>query len=161
MFGNVFFFTISLMVSNSKSLFKFNAQFLAMNVIKVLSIKIIEDEYFDEFIAFINILQDKLDDCSKNKKMLMYQTLLAVEFAFCLPGSNASIERVFSLMTTTWTDVRNQMDTKTIECCLVTKIYGLSCIAFYNEIIKNPTLLKKIHSTEKYKVSLDEKNKEI
>jgi len=28
-------------------------------------------------------------------------------FAFCLLGSNASIERVFSLMTTTWTNVRN------------------------------------------------------
>jgi hypothetical protein len=61
---------------------------------------------------------------------------MAVEFAFCLPGSNASMERVFSLMTITWINVRNQMDTKTIECCLVTKTHGLSYIEFYNEIIK-------------------------
>lgn len=33
-------------------------------------------------------------------------------------------------------------------------------VEFYNEIIKNSTLLKKVHSTEKYKVSLDDKNKE-
>jgi hypothetical protein len=67
---------------------------------------------------------------------------MVVEFAFCLSRPNASMERVFSLMTTTWTDVRNQMDTKTIEYCLIIKTYGLSCIEFYNEIIKNPTLLK-------------------
>jgi hypothetical protein len=83
---------------------------------------------------------------------------MVVEFAFCLLGSNASMEPVFSLMTITWTDVRIQIDTKAIECCLITKTYGLSCIEFYNEIIKNPTLLKKVHSTDKYKVSLDEKN---
>ena len=64
-------------------------------------------------------------------------------------------------MTTTWTDVRNQMDTKTIECCLITKTYGLSCIAFYNEIIKNPTFLKKVHSTEKYSVLGRKKQRKI
>jgi len=151
----------------------------AKNTIKMLSkyVKVNEDEYFDEFMAFINIFQDKFDDWTKNvvlveqkwvqifnifkeKYVNVPNLAMVVEFAFCLPGSNASIERVFSLMTTTWTDVRNQMDTKTIECCLITKTYGLSCIEFYNEIIKNSTLLKKVHSTEKYKVSLDDKNKE-
>jgi hypothetical protein len=128
-------------------------------------------------MAFINIIQDKFDDWTKNvisveqkwvqifnickeKDVNVSNLTMVVEFAFCLPGSNASTERVFSLMTTTWTDVRNQMDNKTIECCLITKIYGLSCIEFYNEIIKNPTFLNKIHITDKYKISLDDKNKE-
>ncbi|CAI6359364.1 unnamed protein product [Macrosiphum euphorbiae] len=140
-------------------------------------VKVNEDEYFDELMAFINIFQDKFDDWTKNvisveqksvhifnifkeKYVNVSNLAMVVEFAFCFPGSNASIERVFSLMTTTWTDVRNQMDTKTIEFCLVTKTYGLSFIEFYNEIIKYPTFLKKIHSTEKYKVSLDDKYKE-
>lgn len=128
-------------------------------------------------MVLINIFQEKFDDWTKNdisveqkwvqifdifkeKDVNVSKLAMVVEFAFCLSGSNASIERVFSLMTTTWTDVRNQMDTKTIECCLITKKYDLSCIEFYNEVIKNPTLLKKVHSTKKYKVSLDDKNKE-
>ena len=145
----------------------------AKNTIKMLSkyIKVNEEQYFDEFMAFINIFQDKFDDWSKNvilveqkwvqifnifkEKDIKVSNLAMVVVCTFLPGSNASIERVFSLMTTTWTDVRNQLYTKTIECCLITKTYGLSCIEFYNEIIKNPTLMKKVHSTEKYKVSLE------
>jgi len=36
----------------------------AKNTIKMLSkyVKVNEDEYFDEFMAFINIFQDKFDD---------------------------------------------------------------------------------------------------
>jgi len=41
--------------------------------------------------------------------------MIAVEFAFCLPSSNALIEREFLLMTSTWIDVRNQMDVTTVD----------------------------------------------
>lgn len=72
-----------------------------------------------------------------------------VEFAFYLSRKNASIEQVFSIMNITWTDVRNQMDIKTGECCLITKIYCLSCMKFHDKIIKNHTFFNKIYNTKK------------
>lgn len=84
---------------------------------------------------------------------------MVVEFAFCLPGSNASIRRIFCMIVTTWTNVPNQIDIKTLECCLIIKTHDLSCMEFYNEVIKNHILLKKVHSTEKYKIDISEKNK--
>lgn len=41
-------------------------------------------------------------------------------FVFCFPSPNVSIEQMFSLMTSTWTDVRNHMDNAIVESCLVT-----------------------------------------
>jgi len=67
-----------------------------------------------------------------------------------LPGSNASIEQVFSLMTSTCTYVRNPMDVPTVEGCLITKTYRLSFMEFHDDIIKNQLFLKKVHDTQKY-----------
>jgi len=72
----------------------------------------------------------------KKLKYSKKKTWIFQIFVFCLPGSNPLIERVFSLMNTTWTDVRNQMDMKTVESCLITKMYGLSCMEFHDEILK-------------------------
>ncbi|KAL4097619.1 hypothetical protein QTP88_022362 [Uroleucon formosanum] len=61
-----------------------------------------EDEYFNEFMAFINIFQDKFDDWTKNvisveqkwvqifnifeeKDVNVSNLAMVVEFAFCLP----------------------------------------------------------------------------
>lgn len=44
---------------------------------------------------------------------------------------------MFSLITTTWTDVRNKMDMKTVESCLIMKMYELSCMKFQNKVLKN------------------------
>jgi len=99
----------------------------AKNTLNAISkyVLVNKDDYFDEFIAFKNIFKEKFDDWTKNSTSLEQKWIqiikifeekdvgvsnlaAVVEFAFCLPGSNALIERMFSLMTTTLTDVRNK-----------------------------------------------------
>jgi len=133
-----------------------------------------EDGYFDEFLTFLNIFQEKFDEWTKNSTSLEQKWLqifklfkekdvgisnfaAVVEFEFCLPGSNTSIERVFSLMTSTWTDVRNQIDVTTVESCLITKTYGLNCMEFHDEIIKKQSFLKNVHGTQKYTMTAEDK----
>ncbi|KAF0751241.1 protein FAM200B-like, partial [Aphis craccivora] len=50
-----------------------------------------------------------------------FEQLKVVEFSFVLPGSNAAVERVFSLMNSTWTNSRNKLDIKTVEATLIIK----------------------------------------
>jgi len=75
---------------------------------------------------------------SKNMGEIFYSIFKAVGIfqiiAFCLPESNAAIERVFSLMTTTWIDVRNQTDMKTVESCLVTNLAKLYLVKLISNI---------------------------
>lgn len=122
-------------------------------------------------MLFLNIFQEKFDEWTKNSTSLKQKWLqvfkeknvgisnlaAVVEFVFCLPGSNASIERVFSLITSTWTEVRNQMDVVTVESYLITKTYGLSCMEFHDEIIKNHSFLKNVHSTQKHNMIAEDK----
>lgn len=70
----------------------------------------------------------------KEKNVSISNLATVVEFPFCIPGSNTSMERVFSLITTTWTNVRNRMDMKTADSCLMTKKYRLSYMEFHDEI---------------------------
>lgn len=80
---------------------------------------------------------------------------MVVEFSFSLPGSNAAVERVFSLMNSTWTKSRNQLDISTVEASLIikTSFDGMSCRQFYESILAKKTLLQKVHSSAKYQTS--------
>ncbi|KAF0755488.1 Dimer Tnp hAT domain-containing protein [Aphis craccivora] len=62
-----------------------------------------------------------------------------VEFSFVLPGSNAAVERVFSLMNGTWTNSRNKLDIKTVEATFIIKtcFNNKSCEVFYDQILRN------------------------
>lgn len=81
--------------------------------------------------------------------------LMVVEFSFSLPGSNAAVERVFSLMNSTWTKSRNQLDISTVEASLIikTSFDSMSCSQFYESILANKTLLQRVHSSAKYQTS--------
>jgi hypothetical protein len=72
----------------------------------------------------------------KEKDVDISNLVAVVEFTFCLPGSNASIERMFSFVISSWTDIRNQMDMGTVQSCLITKTNGLSCMEFHDDILK-------------------------
>lgn len=78
--------------------------------------------------------------------------LIVVEFSFSLPGSNAVVERVFSLMNNTWTKSRNKLDLSTVEASLIikTSFDNMSCSQFYKTILDNKTLFQKVHSSVKY-----------
>ncbi|KAG0726137.1 hypothetical protein GWK47_037206 [Chionoecetes opilio] len=70
----------------------------------------------------------------------------------CLPGSNAPVERVFSLMNDMWTAERNRFTVSTMKALLTVKtnFNHLPCQDFMEMLTKNKPILKKIHSSEKY-----------
>lgn len=74
-----------------------------------------------------------------------------VQFIMCLPGTNASTERVFSQMNKLWTSEKTQLQIPTLKALLVTKInFKQSCMDFYRLLQSTPGLLKKIASNKKY-----------
>ncbi|KAF0758242.1 protein FAM200B-like [Aphis craccivora] len=81
--------------------------------------------------------------------------LIVVEFSFSLPGSNAAVERVFSLMNSTWTKSRNKLDINTVEALLMikTSLDNMSCCQFNESILANKTLLQKVHISAKYQTT--------
>jgi len=75
-----------------------------------------------------------------------------IEFCICLPGSNAPVERVFSIMANIWTKEKSQLSIETLRSLLITRCnYEMNCLEFFEYIEKKTLLLKKIHSVEKYK----------
>lgn len=73
------------------------------------------------------------------------------QFAMCLPGTNAPVERIFSIMNNTWTDERNRMSLDTLKALLITRVnIHVSCSEFYESITPNHSFLKKVHSSLKY-----------
>ncbi|GBN32658.1 hypothetical protein AVEN_89947-1 [Araneus ventricosus] len=67
-----------------------------------------------------------------------------VEYAFCLPGTSAPVERVFSLTNNAWTDDRGLMKESTVKGLKTCKINtGLACEDFYNKIKNKKDFLKK------------------
>lgn len=80
-----------------------------------------------------------------------------VEFILCIPGSNAYVERIVSNMNNLWTDEKNKMEIKTVKAMLiVVKIMVVKtffkepCTEFHDFLIGNQSLLKEIHSSNKY-----------
>lgn len=68
-----------------------------------------------------------------------------------MPGTSAPVERIFSLMNNAWSDERARMNENIVRGLMVCKMnFGLTCNEFYEKIKNNTTLLKKVHSAEKY-----------
>ncbi|KAK4886708.1 hypothetical protein RN001_002979 [Aquatica leii] len=80
--------------------------------------------------------------------------LKIVEFSLCLPGTNAPVERVFSLMNKVWTSEKTQLSVTTLKSILVTKYnFNESCSEFYHLIKENEAILSAVHSSSQYKNS--------
>ena len=68
-----------------------------------------------------------------------------VEFVFCLPGTSAPVERIFSTMKNMWSDDRSSTHEKNVKALLVCKSnINLTCTEFYENIKSNVVLLKKV-----------------
>ena len=66
----------------------------------------------------------------KDIPILNFQKL--VEFVFCLPGTSAPVERIFSIMKNMWSDSRSSMHEKNVRALLVCKSnINLTCTEFY------------------------------
>ena len=89
----------------------------------------------------------------KNRNISQKQLIKLIQYIFCLPGTNASTERVFSQMNNIWTDDKSQLKVSTLKSLLMLKFnVKLSCLDFYNMLKSSPELLKKIITSEKYEV---------
>lgn len=74
-----------------------------------------------------------------------------VEYILCLPGSTASVERVFAAMNKTWTDEKSNLYIETLKSILTVKVnLKMTCLEFYDYIKTKPALLRQIKSKEKY-----------
>lgn len=61
----------------------------------------------------------------------------------------ANVERVFSLMSTQWTDERNRLSVETVQNILICQYnYNQTCVEFYDYVKNNPELLKAAKSSE-------------
>lgn len=74
-----------------------------------------------------------------------------VEYSMCLPGTNAPVERVFSLMNKMWTAEKTQLHLTTLRAMLMLKVnVHMTCEQYHGHISKNEGLLRAIHSSKKY-----------
>lgn len=79
------------------------------------------------------------------------QLLKLCQYLFAIPAHNATVERVFSLMSAQWTDERNRLLPETVESILQCQVnYNMTCKEFYKYVKEHPELLKKTKSSEKY-----------
>jgi uncharacterized protein YjaZ len=69
-----------------------------------------------------------------------------------LPGSNAQIELVFSIINVLWSDEKNKLKIETVKALTIVKTHfkDLSCSEFFSQISKEKIFLEHVHKSEKY-----------
>lgn len=78
---------------------------------------------------------------------------MLVEYILCLPGTTASVERVFSAMAKSWTAEKTRLHIETLKAILTVKCnLQYSCIEFYTFLKTKPELLRSIAAKDKYKM---------
>lgn len=81
------------------------------------------------------------------------ETAKLMEYILCLPGTTASVERVFSSVNNVWTPEKTQLSIETLKSILMVKTnFDYSCLEFYEYIKTKPELLREIASKEKYTI---------
>ena len=130
-------------------------------------------EMFDDFAYTLNYInEDKISEWNKSKlsadqrwveifthfkdnDINHKQMAKVIQYIFCLPGTNASTERVFSQMNKIWTIDKSQLNVSTLKALLILKYnFKHSCLDFYKLLKSTPDLLTKIISSEKYKTKM-------
>lgn len=87
----------------------------------------------------------------KEKSQGFQELSAIVEYGFTIPITNASAERVFSLVNKVWTDDKSNINMETLKRGLQLKFNSnLTCPQFYEYILSQPRALTKVRSNEKY-----------
>lgn len=87
---------------------------------------------------------------------------IIAEYILYLPGTNWSVERLFSPVNTTWTSSKTKLLIETLRAILIVKCnFKLSCVEFYKYLLKMPTILRQSSSKNKYKVITNEREIEM
>jgi hypothetical protein len=70
-----------------------------------------------------------------------------VEFNLSPPGTNAAVERVFSLVNILWTDERNRLEVSTVKSIAPVKHHfrNYKCPEFHEFLLRNRKILEQIH----------------
>lgn len=128
-----------------------------------------EDKLFDEVRHVQNIFEIKSEtwknsgSATENKWMDIFSVMkdqniefesivCLVSFALAIPGTNAALERVFSIVNCMWTDEKNRFNVETVKAMVTVNMHfrGISCISFYNFLLEQPKLLQEIQNSQKY-----------
>lgn len=139
-------------------------------VLEISKITINESELFDETCFLKNYVTIEKINYWKNKEITLSEKWVEifyffneknistknisklVQFFLCLPASNAPTERVFSIINNIWTSEKTQFNVETIEACVKVKCnFDMNCTEFYEYLKSKESILKKVHSSEKYK----------
>lgn len=129
-----------------------------------------DTEIFDEFSSISNYITpqkvaewNNLNVSTENRWVEVFRHFktnnlnhanfsILIEYILCLPGTNASVERVFSLMNKLWTSEKTQLQVSVLKAMLITKVnIKKTCQEFHLYLKSSPVLLKQICSSEKYK----------
>lgn len=142
----------------------------AAETIDILSrknVQIDDSKFFDQWQNFLKFLQQHKDS-SDFKKLLAHQKWTAyfksfhseefhsellklAEYYFAIPGHNANVERIFSLVNAQWTKERNKLQTETIaQMMFLLCNIKLTCKEFYDMISKENVMLDKVGENTKY-----------
>lgn len=133
------------------------------NVVETLQIKdnLNMDELYEEYCVTLPRQQQEInkttgavvDKWTSLLKDANTPNLTALgSFLFSIPVTSAFVERVFSHMTSAWTDQRNRCSVALIKSEIQVKSnFGLSCTEFYSFAVKEKALLEAARSNKKYK----------
>lgn len=121
------------------------------------------DDLYEEFCISKDEIKKQSKDATKStgeKWVAVFQSVgkekmknifKIVSFILSVPGSNAFVERIFSLMSGKWCDARNGCSTELIKNeLLVTVNCSLSCKDFYQAVLKDRKMLESVRSSRKY-----------
>jgi hypothetical protein len=138
------------------------------NTIKYLNDKNIcidEEKCLNQFVNLKKFYKEHFSTEIKDidKKWLQYfKTILVpdkyseflkmIQYMFAIPGHNATVERIFSLIEAQWTDERNRLKVENIKYITMVKFnFNFNdCTEFYNCFKNNFELLKKVSNNDKY-----------
>ncbi|GBL77924.1 hypothetical protein AVEN_143258-1 [Araneus ventricosus] len=141
------------------------------SLLDVPDMKINNDKLFDEVVLAKDYLQSNWEQWKQTRSVIISSEekclrlfghfkenhiaapnlIKIVKFAFCLPGTSAPVERVFSLMNNAWTGDRGLMKEFTVKGLMTYKInIGLASECFYIKIRNKKDFLKNVLANEKY-----------
>ncbi|KAI4897818.1 hypothetical protein NFI96_001407 [Prochilodus magdalenae] len=142
-----------------KSIFTFSQLSDAVEVLQIGG-RLDMDELYEEYCMTLPRQQEIVEKKApvvEKWEILLKSTktpnLTAVaSFLFSIPITNASVERVFLLMTAAWSDQRNRCSVELIKSEIQVKTnFEYSCKEFYSFALKQTDLLEAARSSKKYK----------
>lgn len=128
-----------------------------------------DTELFDQFTFLTKyVTGDKIQSWEENsvaidqrwvecfqhfaKKSIPHNHLLTiVAYILCLPGTSATVERVFSLINEIWSSDKTRFNIQTIRDLLYIRYnMKMSCLEFFEFLKGQPKMLEEIGSDKKY-----------